>query len=272
MRSNRQQILSLSGGGIRGLYTASILASCEEKFSVLCRDRFDLVSGTSVGALLAAGVSAGVDASTLSEKMTKWGPVIFEAAPDGIADYYLKDFDFPLIIPTVNYTHSKIEIFKSGGVSGQENSRNISISDAIIASASAPTFFPMKKIATDDYIDGGILANAPDVISLLEFTGLRQISLDSTYMLSIGTTGRRHGSRVSALTQRPGEKLAIDQARLLLSGRYYRIDQEPKIDQEKYIKNIDQASQSSLATLRSLADDTWHEIETDARLRDFFAR
>ena len=73
----RFQILAMSGGGYRGLFGAKFLASCEAEFKTKCVERFDILAGTSIGALLAAGLSASVPATTLAGIMEDYGPKIF---------------------------------------------------------------------------------------------------------------------------------------------------------------------------------------------------
>jgi uncharacterized protein len=46
------QILSLSGGGYLGLYTAKVLAGLEEEMGGHTADHFDLIAGTSVGGII----------------------------------------------------------------------------------------------------------------------------------------------------------------------------------------------------------------------------
>ena len=57
--------LSINGGGIRGIIPGSVLAALEQQTGKLTRELFSYVSGTSTGALLAAGVAAGIPASEL---------------------------------------------------------------------------------------------------------------------------------------------------------------------------------------------------------------
>jgi len=47
------RILSIDGGGIKGLYSLSILAVFEEHYKVKFHDYFDLICGTSTGGLIA---------------------------------------------------------------------------------------------------------------------------------------------------------------------------------------------------------------------------
>ncbi|MDC5434993.1 patatin-like phospholipase family protein, partial [Acinetobacter baumannii] len=51
------QILALSGGGYRGLYTAQVLADLEEEFEGPIGKRFDLITGTSVGGIIAIAIA-----------------------------------------------------------------------------------------------------------------------------------------------------------------------------------------------------------------------
>ena len=52
------KILSLDGGGIKGLYTAELLRLCEERFGRGLRigRYFDLIAGTSTGGIIALGM------------------------------------------------------------------------------------------------------------------------------------------------------------------------------------------------------------------------
>lgn len=56
--------LSLDGGGMRGLYTATVLNSLSERFGnaspLDIGKGFDLISGTSTGAILATAIASGV--------------------------------------------------------------------------------------------------------------------------------------------------------------------------------------------------------------------
>lgn len=54
------KILSIDGGGIKGLYSAQVLAKFEESFNTRLSDYFDLICGTSTGGIIALGVSAKI--------------------------------------------------------------------------------------------------------------------------------------------------------------------------------------------------------------------
>ncbi|MDJ0509194.1 MAG: patatin-like phospholipase family protein [Crocosphaera sp.] len=77
--SNNKQfrILSLDGGGVRGMISSTILKEVEKQLEIYCKknnqptiklhDYFDLVAGTSTGSILAAGVAAKLSADQLIE-------------------------------------------------------------------------------------------------------------------------------------------------------------------------------------------------------------
>ena len=71
------RILSLDGGGIRGVFTARVLEEWEERTELRVADHFDLVAGTSTGGLLAIGLGLGRSAKELRQFYENEGPVIF---------------------------------------------------------------------------------------------------------------------------------------------------------------------------------------------------
>jgi patatin-like phospholipase/acyl hydrolase len=54
------QILSIDGGGVRGIFSAALLAGLEDDLGRSVRDSFDLIVGTSTGGIIALGLGAGL--------------------------------------------------------------------------------------------------------------------------------------------------------------------------------------------------------------------
>src|SRR5262245_45139780 len=71
------RILSLDGGGIKGTFTASVLAHLEESTGKRVLDHFDLIVGTSTGGILAIGLGLGFTGRDLLEFYRREGPAIF---------------------------------------------------------------------------------------------------------------------------------------------------------------------------------------------------
>lgn len=312
--NRRFQILALSGGGYRGLFTAKFLEACEEEFQGKCAERFNLIAGTSIGALLAAGLASSVPATTLAAIMEDYGPKIFHrtfatsarrffvSAPhsqrpvleairktlgDGVASTPLSSFSPPLVITAVNNTTGETSIFRSKGVAGREASP-VTIEEAVLASAAAPTFFPTRPIGPCEYIDGGLAANAPDMVAVCDALEHSKARVEEIYQLSIGTASRRQGAAVHDRARRPGaiswvarqgliqtimaaqEHLALSQAGTFLGNRLLRIDEEPAENQVEAVKSLDRASPEATATLKALAERAWLTRRSSRELRDFF--
>ncbi len=71
------RILCLDGGGIRGVFTAAVLAKWEAMGIPSIAEHFDLIAGTSTGGILALGLGLGLSAQDIVKFYTKEGPVIF---------------------------------------------------------------------------------------------------------------------------------------------------------------------------------------------------
>jgi patatin-like phospholipase/acyl hydrolase len=73
----RFQVLALSGGGYRGLYTAKILADLEEDIGGPIARRFDLIAGTSIGGILALAIAMEIPAEQMVKLFEQHGQEIF---------------------------------------------------------------------------------------------------------------------------------------------------------------------------------------------------
>lgn len=73
------QILSLDGGGIKGVFTAAVLAAVEEKLNVNIADHFDLIVGTSTGGIIALGLGMGLRPAEILKFYLVWASYIYFA-------------------------------------------------------------------------------------------------------------------------------------------------------------------------------------------------
>lgn len=310
-RPMRQQILALSGGGYRGLYTAIFLAHVEGHFGVQCGRRFELLSGTSIGGLIAAALAVGIPAQEIADKFRKHGPIIFKrslvtplqqlllfapysaeklkaAVLDTLGDQAnlsMQALQKPLLLCAMNYTYGRPEIYCSGGLAGLKAS-NATVVEAVLASAAAPTYFPPQKRGNDEVIDGGIIANAPEVVALAETRQRWGWSHQETYILAVGTASPRQVAALRPLgrpstlewmvrrqlfqsTMAAQESLAASQCRSILGSRYLRIDNVPQGKQAEAVA-LDKADVEATTTLQSLAEASWQRHQHDSLLSDFF--
>ena len=86
------KILSIDGGGLKGLYSAAFLAGLEGRFRKSIVDCFDLVAGTSTGGILALAIAARMPTQTIVDFYRQWGPKIFH--PKLKAMYVLRSLLF----------------------------------------------------------------------------------------------------------------------------------------------------------------------------------
>ena len=81
------RILSIDGGGIRGLFPASVLAGLEQRYldgqQPLAR-YFDLIVGTSTGGIIALGLGAGLRAADIRRMYAEQGDEIFPPRHTGV--------------------------------------------------------------------------------------------------------------------------------------------------------------------------------------------
>ncbi|KQS78831.1 hypothetical protein ASG25_09360 [Rhizobium sp. Leaf384] len=295
------QILSLSGGGYRGLFSAIILEDLENKAGKPLRECFDLVAGTSIGGILACGIATGVPAERIRSEFERLGHRVFERkrvslmgrhlfevpplgvlsarysrvgleeAVDGVlgdkAEISLATLSKPLIVPAVSATTSEAVVFESGRNAGANG--DVSLRDVAFATSAAPTFFPEHHIAGRSLVDGGIIANAPDIVSVIKAMTTFGRKADEIRLLSIGTTGAPTGEvykpnrssgilgwtmarNLFGLTVAAQQNLAVSLSSDLLSHRAVRIDYAADHNRGKVI-GLDKAGSTASDALRGLA-------------------
>src|ERR1700733_582685 len=78
---DRFQILALDGGGLRGIFSAAILAALEEDLQISVVDHFDLIAGTSTGGIIALGLGLGLRPRQIVEFYAELGAQVFRSRP-----------------------------------------------------------------------------------------------------------------------------------------------------------------------------------------------
>ena len=72
-----RRVLTIDGGGIKGVFAASFLAELEKTLGEPLVDHFDLISGTSTGGIIALGLGMGLSAAEILSFYESHGPKIF---------------------------------------------------------------------------------------------------------------------------------------------------------------------------------------------------
>ncbi|RYE12227.1 MAG: hypothetical protein EOP34_11220, partial [Rickettsiales bacterium] len=220
-----QRLLSLDGGGVRGIVTARILKEFEVRTGKAISQLFDLASGTSTGSLMILGLFTPdhdlrpkYSAEYFIELYKKLSKEIFEKEISrdiytgfGLwgAKYDRKEFDkilenifqdikisqviAPLFIPVYLLTEEK-PIIISSELAKINKTEDFYIRDVAAAASSAPTYFAPKvfqnidKTITHVGVDGGLYANDPVIITSLGlYESCHKINTNNTIFVSIGT-------------------------------------------------------------------------------------
>ena len=278
-------ILALDGGGTRGIYTAQLLAKIEQAFGLRIRTCFDLIVGTSTGAIIAGAAVSDIPMQEIVELFETETPYIFRRRwyriplflskyPDQklaqiIAKHLpatsLREIETPLMITSSEIAKSEVHIFRSNYSSrDSENAstdKDVNLRDAILASCAAPTFFAPKSVDNFLLADGGLWANNPSTVALTEALSAFGKEAREIRMLSVGTghsVNMYHtrrgwgfitgwgGAKLTSYVMTLQSQASARTAKLLLKENYLRIN--PEID----FWELDTLTQ--LNNLKSLAD------------------
>ncbi|MCX5815906.1 MAG: patatin-like phospholipase family protein [Proteobacteria bacterium] len=221
------RVLSIDGGGIRGIIPALLLAEIENQTKQPIAELFDLMVGTSTGGIIALGLSKPefqdqykpqYTAQQLADFYETKGEIIFSSrfsilkntgpffrpkyATEGI-ETVLKDFfgDTPLDSALTNVQITAYEIEPEQKHYFFDSSRYPNdvffMRDVARAASAAPTYFPPvrlpvpKNINDEGYItliDGGVFANNPALYALLSAPHARaEPPSNDILLVSLGT-------------------------------------------------------------------------------------
>ncbi len=224
-------ILSVDGGGIRGIIPAIILAEIEKRTRRTIAEIFDLMAGTSTGGIVVAGLckkdnqgNPQYSANDLVELYQEYGAYIFKSSFFrrsilswfNYAQYPSKNIEYVLhkyfgddilkntlsnvLITSYDIQNNCPFFFKSW------KEGNIKLRDALRAATAAPTYFAPKYLKINQkemvLVDGGVFANNPAACAYA--SGKRLFPNNDILLLSIGT-GRTDRSIEYANSKRLGK-------------------------------------------------------------------
>lgn len=285
-------VLALSGGGYRGLYTATVLAELEAALGQPLAKHFDLICGTSAGGLLALGLAQEVPAKELQALFLEKGKRIFdnrtwmrwllgrwfrakhsnkgltEVLEEQFKNATIGDLKHRVLIPAVNYSTGLGQFFKTPHHVSFELDHRMSLVEVALATSAAPVYFPLVRNDRGVFADGGLVGNAPGFFGLHEVnTFLCPNRKARVRVLSIGTmtigATIRGGARLDRGLSNWGglfDLVISAQAsssnymlRQSLREDYFQIDDAATPDQSKDVKALDRVTLASTNTLRDRA-------------------
>lgn len=210
METSRFKILTLNGGGSKGVYTLGVLNELEKSLGSPLHQHFDLIYGTSTGAIIASLISLGNNVKFIEEKYFELVPDIMgcwtktgksKALKNHAENIFEnKKFDSFLTktgIVAMNYEYQRPLIFKShvdaayGLKASFEPGFGLTIAEAVQASCAAYPVFKRVKLetsnqGTQEAIDGGFVANNPTLFAIMDANKAFKILEESISVLNVG--------------------------------------------------------------------------------------
>lgn len=213
------RILSIDGGGIRGILPAAILTELEQRYlrGATVGNHFDMIAGTSTGGIIALGLGMGLPASSILDLYLRHGAEVFPAiscdlfnlragwrrlrgmsqhtyspAPlrkqiDAIfGQTILGESQRRLCIPSFD-GFTEVNVFKTPHHRDYKRDWREEMATIAMATAAAPTFFPVYKDRGRFFADGGVWANNPVMIALVDALACYRLERRQIHILSLGS-------------------------------------------------------------------------------------
>jgi uncharacterized protein len=301
------RILSIDGGGIRGILPAAMLTELEKQTDERSvGDYFDLIAGTSTGGIIALALSIGIPANTILDIYLKHGQRVFPR-PRGAFRRIREKWRFisglrhhaydpaplkqeltrvfgtailgnarrRLCIPSFD-GFTETYIFKTPHHRDYKTDWRESMVTVAMATAAAPTYFPVYRDRGRYFGDGGIWANDPMMIALVDALVCYKIDRRQVHILSLGTAdtemqmtsqqinlgGVWYWREIISSAMHLQSQNAIGQAGLLVGrDQLIRVNAPPMPDNPIKLDDYDRACQELPAIARQLvkqAGDTIH--------------
>jgi patatin-like phospholipase/acyl hydrolase len=217
------RILSIDGGGIRGVLSAVLLNRLLGEYPALLQDRANpitMFAGTSTGGILALGLAAGLTPARIRDLYVTHGKLIFDSSwardvieigglsgskydnvnlkqilQDTFGALTLKDLKPRVLISSFSLDNQapdpssrtwKPKFFHN--FIGADSDGDSLVVDVAMSTSAAPTYFPSYGV----FIDGGVVANNPSMSAVAQALDRRnqpgeRATLDEIKLLSVGT-------------------------------------------------------------------------------------
>jgi predicted acylesterase/phospholipase RssA len=185
-------VLTLDGGGAKGFYTLGVLKEIEAMIGCPIHEKFNLVFGTSTGAIIASLIALGYNVQSIFELYREHVPILMRNRTIAGRTNALKKLSQDVFgyttfdqvktnigIVATRWLSERPMIFKSDV--GQAHGRvatfvpgfGVGIADAVRASCSAYPFFERTTVKTSldekiELLDGGYCANNPTLYAIAD--------------------------------------------------------------------------------------------------------
>jgi patatin-like phospholipase/acyl hydrolase len=213
------RVLSIDGGGIRGLIPALVLSELERRAGRRTFELFDLIAGTSTGGILACALCAPdpLPATELVKLYEEEGPEIFDRSiyqrvrsAEGLLDEKYDDAALDralerflshkrlseskpdLLVPAYDMTLPGPYFFKTTKAKETPATDDFRLSEVARATSAAPTYFEPYGTGDKALVDGGVFATNPAMCAVAEVLNREDLRPRDVVLLSLGTGERTH--------------------------------------------------------------------------------
>lgn len=209
-----RRILTIDGGGIKGVFPAAFLAEIEDWLGEPIHHYFDLIAGTSTGGIIAMGLALGQTAGEMLQLYKEDGPAIFpkrkvtsnlrriirakySLAPlrrslsKNYGDRRLGHCRKRLLVPSLDLAAERVYIYKTAHHPSFTHDYKVPAIDVALATVAAPTYFPIHLSDEGAYVDGSLWARNPLALAVVEAIGVLQWPREEIRVLSLGCTSRQ---------------------------------------------------------------------------------
>lgn len=215
------KVLSIDGGGIRGIIPAMILDALQARVGKRPHETFDLIAGTSTGGIITVGIGTACNQGTaysprqLVDLYVQNGAAIFKksflealeelarpkyspAGLETVLEEFFGETEFksaltPLLVSSYDLQSQMPFFFKSHRIAADPG-WNWPVRQIARATSAAPTFFPPFHLVRDnqDYalVDGGVFVNNPSMAAYIEARRLYP-DAKNVVVVSVGTGDRQ---------------------------------------------------------------------------------
>lgn len=208
--SQQLRVLTLDGGGAKGFYTLGVLKEIEAMVGCPLHEKFDLVFGTSTGAIIAALIALGHGVDPILDLYRTHVPTVMSKksaqarsralktlADEVFAEATFKDVKTGIGIVAARWLTERPMIFKAniaqahGRVGTFVPGFGVSIADAVRASCSAYPLFDRMIVKTSmgediELVDGGYCANNPTLYAIADAVHALHLERRDIRLVNIG--------------------------------------------------------------------------------------
>jgi len=220
------KILSIDGGGIKGIFPATVLAELEDRYldGGQIADHFDLITGTSTGGIIALGLAIGLHPREMASLYIDRGDKIFPPYPrtwrgdllrrwhsfrnlalyryerkalhgllsEVFGERLIGESKARLCIPSADGRHGDVYIFKTPHHPDYKKDQHEMMLKVACATAAAPTFFQPLQSNGYRFVDGGLWANNPIMVGLVDAISCFDVDRHKVRILSVGCGDERY--------------------------------------------------------------------------------